>query len=86
VEDSSVDRAFLVAVLPEIPDPVRGLREVYRVLKPGGVLSTTEEFFDPDYPRRKTTIAWAQEAGFRLAGSYGNILVYTLNFVKPREG
>jgi ubiquinone/menaquinone biosynthesis C-methylase UbiE len=84
VEDASVDRVFLVTVLPEIPDPVRGLREVYRVLKPGGVLSSTEEFLDPDYPRRKTTIAWAQAAGFELAESYGSVWVYTLNFRKGK--
>jgi ubiquinone/menaquinone biosynthesis C-methylase UbiE len=82
VEDASVDRVFLVTVLPEIPDPVRGLREIHRVLKPGGVFSTTEEFLDPDYPRRATTIAWAAAAGFELAERYGNWFVYTLNFRK----
>jgi ubiquinone/menaquinone biosynthesis C-methylase UbiE len=83
LEDDSVDRAFLVTVLPEIPDPVRGLHEVYRVLKPGGVFSTTEEFLDPDYPRRRTTIDWAEAAGFEVAERYGSWLLYTLNFRKP---
>jgi len=83
IEDGTVDRAFLITVLPEIPDPVRGLREVYRVLTPGGVVSTTEEFLDPDYPRRKTTIAWATAAGFELAERNGNWWTYTLNFRKP---
>lgn len=80
--DASVDRAFLVTVLPEIPDPVRGLREIHRVLKPGGVFSTTEEFLDPDYPRSQTSIAWAREAGFQLSERHGNWWVYTLNFCK----
>ncbi|MBN2115762.1 MAG: class I SAM-dependent methyltransferase [Anaerolineales bacterium] len=82
VEEASVDRTFLVTVLPEIPDPVRGLREIYRVLKPGGILSTTEEFLDPDYPRRKTTIAWAKEAGFEEDKCYGSWFIYTFNFRK----
>jgi ubiquinone/menaquinone biosynthesis C-methylase UbiE len=82
IEDDCVDRAFLVTVLPEIPNPVRGLEEVYRVLKPGGVFSTTEEFLDPDYPRRETTIAWAEAADFELIESFGNVWVYTLNFQK----
>lgn len=83
IPDESVDRVFMVTVLPEIPDPVKGLREVYRVLKPDGVFSTTEEFLDPDYPRRKTTIRWAKEAGFVLEEIFGNWLLYTINFHKP---
>ncbi len=83
LEDASVDRAYLITVLPEIPDPVRALREIHRVLKPGGVVSMTEEFLDPDYPRRATTTAWAQAAGLEAAGSYGNGWCYTLNFRKP---
>ena len=78
--DASVDRAYLITVLPEIPDPVRALREIHRVLKPGGIVSMTEEFLDPDYPRRATTIAWAKAAGFELAERYGNWWTYTLNF------
>lgn len=78
--DASVDRAFLITVLPEIPDPVRALREIHRVLKPGGIISTTEEFLDPDYPRRATTIAWGNAAGFELVERYGNWWNYTLNF------
>ena len=35
-EDASFDAVFLSAVLGNLQDPVRGLRETYRVLKPGG--------------------------------------------------
>lgn len=83
VPDGSVDRVFMVTVLPEIPDPVQALREVYRVLKPGGVFSTTEEFLDPDYPLRKTTAKWAHEAGFNPDERFGSWLLYTINFRKP---
>jgi len=38
LEDDSVEQAFLVTVLPEIPDQARALAELRRVLKPGGVL------------------------------------------------
>ncbi|OQA93345.1 MAG: Ubiquinone/menaquinone biosynthesis C-methyltransferase UbiE [Chloroflexi bacterium ADurb.Bin222] len=81
--DASVDRAYLITVLPEIPDPVRALREVHRVLKPGGVVSMTEEFLDPDYPRRATTGAWAAAAGFEPDARFGSWWSYTLNFRKP---
>jgi ubiquinone/menaquinone biosynthesis C-methylase UbiE len=84
-EDASLDRAFLVTVLPEIPDRQRALAELHRVLKPGGVLSITEEFLDPDYPRASTAIRWAGQAGFELAGRSGNWFVYTLNFRKVSQ-
>ncbi len=82
IDDASVDRIFLVTVLPEIPDPIRALREMYRVLKPNGILSISEEFLDPDYPLRSTTTGWAISAGFTPAGSFGNFWLYTLNFQK----
>lgn len=82
LEEDTVDRAFLVTVLPEIPDRQRALLELHRVLKPGGMLSITEEFLDPDYPLARTVIRWAGEAGFRLAERHGNWFVYTLNFEK----
>jgi ubiquinone/menaquinone biosynthesis C-methylase UbiE len=82
LDDESVDRAFLVTVLPEIPDRQRALAELRRVLKPDGVLSITEEFLDPDYPLARTTIRWAEKAGFELGERYGNWWVYTLNFRK----
>ena len=82
VESGSVDRAFLVTVLPEIPDQARALAELRRVLKPGGTLSITEQFPDPDYPQASTTIRRATEAGFGLAERHGNWWMYTLNFRK----
>jgi ubiquinone/menaquinone biosynthesis C-methylase UbiE len=81
--DSSVDRAFLITVLPEIPDRARALAELRRVLKPGGVLSITEEFLDPDYLFASETIRLAEAAGFRLVQQFGGFWVYTLNFRIP---
>jgi ubiquinone/menaquinone biosynthesis C-methylase UbiE len=81
-DDVSVDRAFLVTVLPEIPDQGRALAELRRVLKPGGGLSVSEEFYDPDYPFRPETIRRVEAAGFRLERRMGNWWVYTANFCK----
>jgi ubiquinone/menaquinone biosynthesis C-methylase UbiE len=83
MDEGSVDRAFLVTVLPEIPDRKRALNEIRRVLKPGGVLSITEEFLDPDYPLARTTVQWTEGAGFTLKERHGNWWLYTLNFRKP---
>lgn len=82
LEDASVDRAFLVTVLPEIPDHGRALAELHRVLKRGGVLSITEEFTDPDYPLPSETIRRVEAAGFRLEQQMGNWWIYTVNFCK----
>jgi ubiquinone/menaquinone biosynthesis C-methylase UbiE len=80
LDDTSVDRAFLVTVLPEIPDQARALVELRRVIKPGGLLSVTEEFADPDYPFVFETIRRVEAAGFSLERRFGNFWVYTLNF------
>jgi SAM-dependent methyltransferase len=80
LDDASVDRAFLVTVLPEVPDQARALAELRRILKPGGLLSITEEFFDPDYPFAFETVRRVEAAGFNLEQRFGNFWVYTLNF------
>ena len=80
VDDESVDRAYLVTVLPEIPDQARALAELLRVIKPGGLLSITEEFADPDYPFAFETIGRVEAAGFKLDQRFDNFWVYTLNF------
>ena len=82
LDDRSVDRAFLITVLPEIPDPSRALAEVHRVLRPDGVLSVTEEFSDPDYFFLPETIRLVEAAGFRFEERFGNLWVYTANFRK----
>jgi SAM-dependent methyltransferase len=80
LDDASVDRAFLVAVLPEIPDQARALAELHRVTKPGGILSITEEFLDPDYPLASSVIHRVEAAGFEFERRFGSFLLYTLNF------
>lgn len=74
------DRVFMIAVLAEIPEKKKALLEIKRVLKDGGLLAVGEFLPDPDYPRRKTVIQWCEDAGFKLAGSYGGALHYVLTF------
>ncbi|MFW9971305.1 MAG: class I SAM-dependent methyltransferase [Candidatus Odinarchaeota archaeon] len=81
-EDESIDRVLMIACLPEIPEPIRALKELKRILKPDGLISLSEMFPDPDYPRRKTEKKWAQEAGFELVEQFGNWFIYQLNFKK----
>ena len=81
-EDESVDIIFAIACLPEIPEPVKALKEFKRVLKPNGVISFSELFLDPDYPLRKTEKKWAKQAGLKLKAGFGNWFTYQLNFSK----
>ena len=80
---ASFDRAWLVTVLGEIPDRAAALRNLYRVLKPGGTLSITEIVGDPHYQRRSAVISLCQEAGFQPANYWGTALAFTQNVVKP---
>jgi len=81
-EDNSFDIIFAIACLPEIPKPIKVLKEFKRVLKPGGTISLCELFIDPDYPFRRTEKKWAEEAGLILKEEYGNWFSYQLNFSK----
>jgi SAM-dependent methyltransferase len=83
---ASFDLAYLITALPEIPDQQRALREVWRVLKPGGILAVTEFLPDPDYPMPGTTVRRGQAAGFELEGVYGNLWTYTVRFRKRGRG
>jgi ubiquinone/menaquinone biosynthesis C-methylase UbiE len=84
--DESFDLVYMVAVLQEIPDKGRALREISRILKPGGILAVTEFLPDPDYPLRSTTIKIGQRAGFRLDAALGDLWNYTVRFRKPLSG
>jgi len=41
-EDAAFDAVFISAVLGNLREPIRGLREAHRVLKPGGVIGVKE--------------------------------------------
>ena len=82
-EDGALEFVFVAAALQEIFDRGRALREVKRVLKPGGILAVTEFLPDTDYPLRSTTIKLCQNEGFVLDNSSGNFWNYTIRFRKP---
>lgn len=44
IEDGSFDAAMCIEVLEHVPDPISALRELTRVLRPGGVLIITAPF------------------------------------------
>ncbi len=77
------DRAFLVTVLGEIPDRKPALAEIFRALKPGGILTIAETALDPHYQRRGFVIDLASSVGFRPADFHGAWYGYSLNLLKP---
>ncbi len=83
LEDGSVDLAYTITVLQEIPDKAKALAEIKRVLKPGGIVAVTEFLPDPDYPLKSTVIRQLTDAGFRPEGVYGGIWQYTVRAIKP---
>jgi SAM-dependent methyltransferase len=81
--DKSVDAAFLVAVLGEIPDRPRALAELRRVMRPGGVLSFMETLTDPDYMFKDSLGDLCRASGFDFLDEGGQFLGYTMCFTSP---
>ena len=64
--DGHFDVAFLAAVLGEVPDKRACIRELARVLRPGGSLILVESFPDPDRLSVSTLRELAEPEGFSL--------------------
>jgi ubiquinone/menaquinone biosynthesis C-methylase UbiE len=75
-EDGSIDAVILTAVLGEIPDSAAALREIRRVLKPGGRLVVGELFGDPHFTTRASLEQLGAAAGLALVEKSGNWFGY----------
>ena len=78
--DDSVDAAYLVTVLGEIPDRPQALAELRRVLRPGGALSICESLRDPDYQLEDSVRDLCRASGFEVLGHSRQPLGYTMCF------
>jgi ubiquinone/menaquinone biosynthesis C-methylase UbiE len=82
-EDASFDAAYLVTVLGEIPDQAAALRELRRVLKPGGRLVVGEVALDPHVVFPGPLRERAEAAGLRFDRQVGGTLGFFARYFAP---
>jgi ubiquinone/menaquinone biosynthesis C-methylase UbiE len=78
--DDAFDGAFLVTVLGEVPDQEAALRELGRVVRPGGRVVVGELFGDPHWVSPTRLRARAEAAGLLFARRSGSALGYFARF------
>jgi len=81
--DALFDAAYLITVLGEIPDQGAALRELARVLKPGGRLVVGELLGDPHWVSPRRLRDRAQAAGLTFSQRAGTPLGYFACFFNP---
>lgn len=82
--DDLFDAAYLVITLGEIPNQQCALRELYRVLKPGGRLIIGETLPDPHWVRFELLQERAEMIGFVFERRLGKRLGYFASFQIPQ--
>ena len=71
VEDASFDIALCLQVLEHVPDPDAAVRELRRVVRPGGLVLTTTHGVYPFHPNPEDLWRWTQTGLERLFAENG---------------
>jgi ubiquinone/menaquinone biosynthesis C-methylase UbiE len=82
-EDATFDGAYLATVLGEVPDPSAALRELRRVVKPGGRVVVGELFGDPHMVTEGTLRREGEAAGLRFDRRFGPPFGFFARFRVP---
>lgn len=80
--DGSFDVVFMVTVLGEVKEQELLIREIYRLLRRGGVLSVSEHLPDPDFVSSGKLRLLLESNGFRFIRRFGRSWAYTANYEK----
>jgi ubiquinone/menaquinone biosynthesis C-methylase UbiE len=83
--DDSIDAVVLTAVLGEIPDRAAALREIARVLRPGGRLVVGEAFGDPHFTTFGSLQGQCGDVSLRLEERSGSWFAYFARFAAGPE-
>jgi ubiquinone/menaquinone biosynthesis C-methylase UbiE len=85
-EDATFDAVFMVTVLGEIPDQDAALREVRRVLRPGGCAVFGEIVLDPHVVLPGALRRRGEAAGLRWVARHGSPLAFFARLERPAGG
>lgn len=83
--DDHFDRIFMVTVIGEVQHQDAYMQEFFRMLKPQGILSISEQAGDPDKMEAEAIRRLAEKHGFSFLELFGDRKNYTINFTKDRH-
>lgn len=78
--DATFDSAFVATMLGEVPEPLRAVGEVRRVLRPGGVASFAETRRDSDFLSLSKLTRLVEGSDFKFLNRRGLRWQYVANF------
>ncbi len=82
--DKEFDCIFMVTVLGEVENKEEYIKEFWRMMRPRGILSISEQAGDPDKMSIDEIIALVNNFGFEFARLYGTRNNFTINFYRVK--
>ena len=80
--DNYFDAAFLNLTLGQIPNKLKAVSEIYRVLKKDGHLYVSDMFVESHYCSQSTVLSYTTSVGFKPVSEKGNLFTYVIALKK----